>query len=414
MTDDGVTSGPETDGAAPDSVLSDWTGGVAAMLPDDADVATLVGRVWDPAVGGPSVVTIRGGEVVDLSSSFATSTELTESADPAGSVAAASGPSLGTLAALLANTPEGRRDVAKPWLLSPIDLQVVKAAGVTFPVSMIERVIEEKARGDVNAAAELRHSVLEQIGGELRSLKPGSADAQRLKQHLIAEGMWSQYLEVGIGPDAEVFTKAPVMATVGTGVEVGIHSSSHWNNPEPEVVLVVTSDGRTVGAMLGNDVNLRDIEGRSALLLPLAKDNNASASVGPFIRLFDSGYGIEQVRRESVTLHVTGADGYVLEASSPLTEIARDPLDIVAQVVGDHHQYPDGLVLYLGTLFAPVEDRSDPGKGFTHELGDIVRISSSGLGGLTNRVNHSEQVTPWTFGISALMSNLARRGLLPR
>lgn len=394
--------------------MTDWTRGAELLLPHDGDAGTLVGRVWDPASGGPSVVVVRGGELLDLSGEFATTTELTEQADPAAAAAAASGPVLGSLAELLANTPAETRDPTRPWLLSPIDLQVVKAAGVTFPVSMIERVIEEKARGDLDAAAGLRQSVLDQIGGELRSLKPGSLEAERLKQHLVAEGMWSQYLEVGIGPDAEVFTKAPVLATVGTGVEVGIHSSSSWNNPEPEVVLVVASDGRTVGAMLGNDVNLRDIEGRSALLLPKAKDNNASASLGPFIRLFDASYGIDDLRREEVTLHVLGEDGYVLEASSPLTEISRDPLDIVAQVIGDHHQYPDGFVLYLGTLFAPVEDRSEPGRGFTHHVGDVVTISSPGLGGLVNRVQLSERVVPWTFGISDLMTNLSRRGLLAR
>jgi fumarylacetoacetate (FAA) hydrolase family protein len=394
--------------------VTDWTRGTAVMLPDDGDAGTLIGRVWDPAVAGPSVVSVRAGEIVDLSGSFATTRELTELADPSAAVASASGPVLGRLEELLANTPDATRDTSRPWLLSPIDLQVVKAAGVTFPVSMIERVIEEKARGDLDAAAGLRQSVLDQIGGELRSLKPGSADAERLKQHLVAQGMWSQYLEVGIGPDAEVFTKAPVLATVGTGVEVGIHSSSSWNNPEPEVVLVVASDGRTVGAMLGNDVNLRDIEGRSALLLPKAKDTNASAAVGPFIRLFDGTYGIDDVRREEVTLHVVGDDGYVLEASSPLTEISRDPLDIVTQVIGDHHQYPDGFVLYLGTLFAPIEDRAEPGRGFTHHVGDVVTISSPGLGGLVNRVQLSERVVPWTFGISELMTNLSRRGLLAR
>jgi fumarylacetoacetate (FAA) hydrolase family protein len=385
-------------------------GGTHASLPVEAS-ALLAGRVWDPAVAGPSVVAVREGSILDLSETFATMRDLVEHADPAGALAAAVGPSLGSLAELYANTPEDTRDVGRPWLLSPIDLQVVKAAGVTFPVSMLERVIEEKARGDADAAAPIRERILAQLGGELSNLVPGSPEAAKLKEYLIAEGMWSQYLEVGIGPDAEIFTKAPVLATVGTAVQVGVREDSEWNNPEPEVVLVVASSGSIVGAALGNDVNLRDIEGRSALLLGEAKDNNASASVGPFIRFFDAAFGLDELRAETVSLRVEGTDGFVLEGTSPLAQISRDPADLVAQALA-HHQYPDGFVLYLGTMFAPGEDRDEPGRGFTHHVGDVVTISSPRLGALVNRVARTGDVEPWTFGTAALFAGLARRGLL--
>ena len=386
---------------------------IHSLLPDDGTTGVLVGRVWDPAAGGPSVVAIRAEGVVDLSASFATMRAVTEMPDPAAAVAAASGPVIGSLGEVLANTSPDTRVAGRPWLLSPIDLQVVKAAGVTFPLSMLERIIEERARGEKDAALGIRAEITQALGGELDTLVPGSPESERVKAALIERGLWSQYLEVGIGPDAEVFTKAPVLASVGTAVDVGIHSSSEWNNPEPEIVLVVSSRGEVVGAALGNDVNLRDIEGRSALLLPKAKDNNGSAAIGPFLRLFDASYGIADVRTAVVTLAVEGADGFSMVGQSPLSAIARDPLDIVSQVVGDHHQYPDGFVLFLGTLFAPVDDRDEPGRGFTHHIDDIVRIAEPRLGALTNRVRLSEQIEPWTFGIGALFENLATRGLVP-
>ncbi len=386
---------------------------IHSLLPDDGTTGVLVGRVWDPVAGGPSVVAIRAEGVVDLSARFATMRAVTEMPDPAAAVAAASGPVIGSLGEVLANTSPDTRVAGRPWLLSPIDLQVVKAAGVTFPLSMLERIIEERARGEKDAALGIRAEITEALGGELDTLVPGSPESERVKAALIERGLWSQYLEVGIGPDAEVFTKAPVLASVGTAVDVGIHSSSEWNNPEPEIVLVVSSRGEVVGAALGNDVNLRDIEGRSALLLPKAKDNNGSAAIGPFLRLFDASYGIADVRTAVVTLAVEGADGFSMVGQSPLSAIARDPLDIVSQVVGDHHQYPDGFVLFLGTLFAPVDDRDEPGRGFTHHIDDIVRIAEPRLGALTNRVRLSEEIEPWTFGIGALFENLATRGLVP-
>jgi fumarylacetoacetate (FAA) hydrolase family protein len=392
--------------------MTDWTGGATSALAIDSDRATLVGRAWDAVAGGPIVVAIRGGDAFDLTTTFATMRDVSESSNPSASVAAAVGPRVASVDELVANTPADTRDSTRPWLLSPIDLHVVKAAGVTFPVSMLERIIEEKARGDVDSADGIRTSVLAALGTDLQDLVPGSPEARRLKEVLVAEGLWSQYLEVGIGPDAEIFTKAPVLATVGTAIDVGIRSDSVWNNPEPEVVIVIASTGRVVGATLGNDVNLRDIEGRSALLLGQAKDNNASASVGPFIRLFDDAFDLDVLRTESVTLHVEGSDGFVMHAQSHMAQISRDPGDLAAQALSDKHQYPDGLVLYLGTMFAPTDDRDAAGHGFTHHVGDVVTISSPALGALVNRVAHSEATEPWTYGIHALMTSLAARGLL--
>lgn len=395
-----------------------WPTDASGLLPDDGYAGTLAGRAWLPDAdgraghSGPVVVAIRADGVIDVSSSFATMRALSEQADPAGALAAASGNLIGTLDELVANTPPETRDEARPWLLSPIDLHVVKAAGVTFPVSMIERVIEERARGDQDAAAVIRSEILETIGGSLDALRPGSEEASALKDLLLERGWWSQYLEVGIGPDAEIFTKAPVLSTVGPLVDVGVHPASQWNNPEPEVVLVVSSDGRIVGASLGNDVNLRDIEGRSALLLGKAKDNNASASVGPFVRLFDASYDLDDLRASVVRLSIDGEDGYRLDGHSELTRISRDPADLVEQVIGAHHQYPDGFVLYLGTMFAPVDDRDVTGRGFTHHDGDLVRIAEPRLGTLVNRVRSSSEAAPWTFGIDALYRSLAARGLL--
>ncbi|MDG4787884.1 fumarylacetoacetate hydrolase family protein [Micromonospora sp. WMMD1102] len=390
----------------------EWFGTAAEVLPDDAEQSVLVGRIWDPSVGGPSPVVVRDGDVFDVSAEFATVRDICELPEPADAVAGLTGRRVGDLAELLANTGRADREADRPWLLAPVDLQALKAAGVTFAVSLVERVIEERARGDLGRAAEIRQRLLAEVGADLAELVPGSAEAVRLKELLVAEGMWSQYLEVGIGPDAEIFTKGQVLSAVGTAVPVGVLARSTWNNPEPEVALLVSSAGRVVGATLANDVNLRDVEGRSALLLPMAKDNNASGAVGPLIRLFDDRFDLARVRAATVVLEIEGADGFRLDGVSEMSSMSRDPEALVEQLVGPHHQYPDGVVLMLGTMFAPIQDRDRLGEGFTHKVDDVVRISSPQLGTLVNRVRHSEDCEPWDFGVRDLMGNLARRGLL--
>ena len=381
-------------------------------LPADGLTGTLIGRIWLPGeVSGPAPVLLRGDGVFDLSSIAPTLAELCERDDLLSVLANVTGTPVCSVAELLANSGS-ERDSARPSLLAPADLQVIKAAGVTFAASMVERVIEERAGGDPQRAEETRAQVRAVIGDNLRSVVPGSEKAEELKRVLQAQGLWSQYLEVGIGPDAEVFTKAPVLAAMGTGMDIGIHPKSAWNNPEPEVVLVANSRGQVIGATLGNDVNLRDFEGRSALLLSKAKDNNGSCAIGPFVRLFDASFSIDDVRSAEVDLRVEGDDGFVLKGRSSMNQISRDPLDIAAQTLNENHQYPDGFLLYLGTLFAPTEDRDQPGNGFTHKLGDHVHISSAKLGGLLNRVQHSSALAPWSFGLLALMRNLKQRGLL--
>jgi len=385
---------------------------VTDVLPRDGTRGALVGRVFLPEASGPSVVAVRAAGVFDVSGTFPTVSGLCEADDPARALGAVRGERIGDLESVLANTPPDHRDPKKPWLLAPVDLQVLKAAGVTFAISMLERVIEERARGNPSSAEAIRKEVVRLVGDDLSKLKPGSAEAMRLKQVLIDQGAWSQYLEVGIGPDAEVFTKAPVLSSVGSGMDAGLHPKSTWNNPEPEVVLVVSSHGNIVGATLGNDVNLRDFEGRSALLLSKAKDNNASCAIGPLLRLFDQSFSLDDVRRMDVGLTVKGEDGFVLEGHSSIGKISRDPRDLVAQTIGKDHQYPDGFALFLGTMFAPVKDRDTPGQGFTHKRDDIVTISAPELGKLTNRMRSSHECEPWTFGVSALMTNLAQRKLL--
>jgi fumarylacetoacetate (FAA) hydrolase family protein len=381
-----------------------------AIVPGEG---VLVGRAMVPGFSYPRLVTVRDGALYDITWKLApTMRDLCELPNAVEYVIEADGQRIGDLDVIVANS---WRDASKPGfaaLLSPIDLQAVKAAGVTFVVSLLERVIEEQARGDKSRADALRVDVLNLIGTDLSQLVPGSDAAMKVKETLVARGVWSQYLEVGIGPDAEIFTKSQPMATVGYGADVGVLPISHWNNPEPEVALVVSSAGVIVGATLGNDVNLRDVEGRSALLLGKAKDNNASASLGPFIRLFDGKFTLDTIRRAEIALEVTGEDGFQLTGHSSMSQISRSPESLVASTIGKHHQYPDGFVLYLGTMFAPVKDREGPGKGFTHKMGDIVSISTPSLGTLSNRVRYATDCPPWSYGASHLLRDLAREGLL--
>lgn len=387
---------------------------VADCLPADADRALLIGRAWKPGVvGGPCVVAVRGADLVDLTPLYATTSTLLDGLDVGQLRLRITGASvLAPLAATIANSDEARRDPGKPWLLAPTDLQALKAAGVTFAQSMIERVIEEQARGDATLADSIRREMTAAIGTDLSKIVPGSPQAEELKKLLMAKGKWSPYLEVGIGPYAEVFTKSQPMSAVGHGADVGLHPESTWNNPEPEVVIVVDPQGRIVGATLGNDVNLRDFEGRSALLLGKAKDNNASCALGPFIRLFDEHFTLEGISKADIGLTVEGPDNYRLEGKSSMSRISRTPASIAAQTAGTHHQYPDGFVLFLGTMFAPTDDRDGKGMGFSHKVGDVVTIATPGLGRLVNRVRRSNECAPWTFGTGALMRNLAARGIL--
>lgn len=374
-------------------------------LPADLSNALLVGRVWlEGSHPGPALVTISNGQVIDITAFGPTMADLLERDDLQAVVEQAEGPLLCSVEELIENSQLSQPQA--PYLLAPCDVQAVKACGVTFAVSLLERVIEEQAGGDPARAVELRDDLQALIGTDLSKIAPGSEEAMSLKKALQARGGWSQYMEVGIGPDAEVFTKAQPLSSVGFGTPVGLHPSSQWNNPEPEIVLAVDSRGQVRGATLGNDVNLRDVEGRSALLLGKAKDNNASCSIGPFIRLFDDHFDIDNVRNCQVSLRIEGEDDdFLLQGKSDMREISRDPLDLVQQTIGDHHQYPDGFMLFLGTMFSPIQDRDGPGQGFTHHLGDVVTISTPRLGALVNRVERSDQLPPWTYGIRAWLAH---------
>ena len=382
------------------------------VLPHDLERALMVGRIWREGIG-PAVGAVRGGQVFDITRRAATVADLFEGDDPAALVRGAEGESLGSASALLQAAAEGLPAAGGLRLLAPCDLQSIKACGVTFAVSLLERVIEEQAKGDPGRAAELRQQLQASIGTDLSNLVPGSQAARQLKAELVERGLWSQYMEVGIGPDAEVFTKSQPMSAVGHGADVGLHPSSQWNNPEPEIVLAVNSRGKVIGATLGNDVNLRDIEGRSALLLGKAKDNNGSCAIGPFIRLFDDGFSMDTLRGAEVSMLIEGRDdGFELAGASRMREISRDPLDLVRQTCGAHHQYPDGFMLFLGTMFSPIKDRDAVGKGFSHHDGDRVSISTPSLGTLVNTVRRSDEIEPWTFGVRALYKNLALRGFI--
>ncbi|HEX6000800.1 MAG TPA: fumarylacetoacetate hydrolase family protein [Hyphomicrobiaceae bacterium] len=386
----------------------------AYLPPEDGYAGTWIGRVWVPGgVAGPAVVVVREEGVFDVSRHAATVSALLDLDDPVAFLRSLPADRrLGSVEELLRNSDPTVRDASRPWLLTPIDLQAIKAAGVTFASSLLERVVEEQAKGNPAVADEVRAALVAQIGVDLSKVKPGSAEAETLRAALMERGLWSQYLEVGIGPDAEVFTKAQPGSAVGYGETIGLHPKSHWNNPEPEIVLAVSSTGRIAGATLGNDVNLRDFEGRSALLLSKAKDNNASTAIGPFLRLFDDTFSLDDVRATDIVLRVEGPDQYTVEGVSSMSQISRDPIELVGETLNRSHQYPDGVVLFLGTMFVPTKEREGGGGGFTHKEGDIVIIRAAKLGTLVNRVGRSDATPEWTFGARALMANLAARGLI--
>ncbi len=383
------------------------------VFPQDAQLAVLVARVHMPGLGAVLALATPHA-LYDLSSLAPTCADLLALDEPAAGIEKVRSqlPQIAEMASVLANSTLAQPDPSKPYMLAPCDLQPIKAAGVTFVASMLERVIEEQARGDASKALTVREKVSQVIGDNLKAIVPGSSKAMQVKALLMEMGLWSQYLEVGIGSDAEVFTKSQAMSAVGYGAQIGIHPESHWNNPEPEVVLAVSPQGKVQGVALGNDVNLRDVEGRSALLLGKAKDNNASCAIGPFIRLFDMHFSMDDVRQCEIALNVTGQDGFVMEGSSSMSQISRDPLDLVAQTINANHQYPDGFMLFCGTMFAPTKDRFSAGQGFTHAVGDCVTVSSPRLGELTNSVNTCDQIAPWIYGSRALMRDLAKRNLL--
>lgn len=386
------------------------------MLPTDWRQSVLVGRIWLPGPnGGPTPVVLFEGTLYDVSRFFSTTSELLNTSNPLRVIrlAVESGaPEVPQLPQIIANSDCRLRVERYPYFLCPVDLQAIKAAGVTFVSSMVERVIEEHARGDLKAAEAIRNRIGQEIGGSIENVVPGSTAASKLKKSLQARGLWSQYLEVGIGPDAEVFTKAQPLSAVGSGAQIGIRADSKWNNPEPELVLAVNRAGTVVGATLGNDVNLRDFEGRSALLLGKAKDNNASCAIGPFVRIFNRSFSLSQALRSKIRVSVDGMDGFKLRGSSDVSQISRSPMEIIKQTINRTHQYPDGVAVFLGTQFAPTKDRGEKGKGFSHKVGDVVRIGSDQLGVLVNEVAQSNKVTPWTYGIADLMRNLASRDLL--
>jgi fumarylacetoacetate (FAA) hydrolase family protein len=345
---------------------------------------------------------VRDGGLYDLSKLAPTLSDLFDLAEPAARAAGYTGERLSSLDDALASGA----------LLAPCDLQAIKAAGVTFADSLVERVVEERAKGDRDVANRLRGELTGALGGSLVGLKPGSREAAIAKEVLVKNGLWSQYLEVAIGPDPEIFTKAQPMSAVGCGAAVGIHPRSEWSNSEPEIVLAVSSRGAIVGATLGNDMNLRDFEGRSALLLAMAKDNNASCAIGPFVRLFDGNFRLDDVRTAEIHLRVEGEDQFVVEGTNSMRAISRDPGELVSAMMGSEHQYPDGAMLFLGTMFVPTADRGGPGQGFSHREGDVVRVSSAKLGSLVNRVTTSDRAPAWKFGSRSLMRSLAARELL--
>jgi len=380
-------------------------------LPDECREGTWLGRAWLPAsfapsnIAGPHVITVRDGQVIELSDCFDSIADITRHPTPTAAVQNATGVSICSLNTLLENSlfyklPADIRKSQQPSLLAPNDIQAIKACGVTFVASLIERVIEEKALGNPSKAEEIRAVVHAAIGDNLKDIEPGSPQTEILKAKLIAQGIWSAYLEVGIGPDVEVFTKSQPMSAIPCGSQLGVLETSQWNNPEPEVAFLVSPQGSFLGAALANDVNLRDYEGRSSLLLGKAKDQNGSCPIGPMFRLFDDSYSLDDAANTEVNLSIVGEDGFCSTGENRMSEISRSVDSIIKQVCNGSHQYPDGIAIMLGTMFAPTEDRGEEGMGFTHKVGDRVEISSPKLGKLVNWVNYCHEIPEWSYGIA--------------
>jgi len=381
----------------------------AQVLPSDGYAGTLVGRALFPGVfPGPCVVAIREDGVHNISGTVPTMAQLLNAPNPLATLQRAlrNCVYLGPLESLLENSTPSTHDPLKPYLLTPIDLQAVKAVGLTFVNGLLQRFADDN--GGAATVAKMEKAA----GVALGKILPGSEEAARLRTALMEDGLWNDTLEVGFGPDVELFTKAQPLSAVGTGAEIAVLPTSKQTFAEPEVVLMLNADGKICGATLGCDMTARDVEARSLLLLGRAKDQNATCAVGPFIRLFDQTFSLPNVQGMNLTYAFEGADDAVFTDTGSMDQIGRGLITLARQVVNEHHGYPDGVALFTGCMFKAPSSRGASDTPFTHQVGDVVIIKASPLGTLINRVNTTDKVRPWSFGMSDLMANLANRQLL--